>query len=71
MSLLRIYAPLGETPSRCAWALVDARQAARMGLAWICGCEEAGAIACVKHFDPLLKILKKIFSETLQTSAAK
>ena len=29
MSLLRIYAPLGETPSRCAWALVDARQAAR------------------------------------------
>jgi len=29
VSLLRIYAPLGETPSRCAWALVDARQAAR------------------------------------------
>jgi general secretion pathway protein L len=29
VSLLRIYAPLGETPSRCAWALVDARQATR------------------------------------------
>jgi general secretion pathway protein L len=29
MSLLRIYAPLGETPSRCAWALVDGRQSAR------------------------------------------
>ena len=29
MSLLRIYAPLGEAPSRCAWALVDGRQSAR------------------------------------------
>jgi general secretion pathway protein L len=29
MSLLRIYAPLGETPSRCAWGLVDGRQSAR------------------------------------------
>lgn len=29
MSLLRIYAPLGETPLRCEWALVDGRQMAR------------------------------------------
>lgn len=28
MSLLRIYAPLGETPSRCAWALLEGRQTA-------------------------------------------
>jgi len=29
VSLLRIYAPLGEAPSRCAWALVDGRQSTR------------------------------------------
>jgi general secretion pathway protein L len=26
MSLLRIYAPLGEAPSRCEWVLIDERQ---------------------------------------------
>ncbi|HEX9183938.1 MAG TPA: type II secretion system protein GspL, partial [Burkholderiales bacterium] len=29
MSLLRIYAPLGETPLRCEWALLDGPQSAR------------------------------------------
>ena len=29
MSLLRIYAPLGDAPLRCEWALIDERQAAR------------------------------------------
>lgn len=29
MSLLRIYAPLGEAPSRCAWALIEGRQLTR------------------------------------------
>jgi len=29
MSLLRIYTPLGEAPSRCQWVLIDARQSAR------------------------------------------
>ena len=27
MSLLRIYAPLGEAPVRCAWALIDGARA--------------------------------------------
>ena len=26
MSLLRIYAPLGDAPLRCEWLLVDARK---------------------------------------------
>ena len=26
MSLLRIYAPLGDAPLRCGWALIDARR---------------------------------------------
>jgi general secretion pathway protein L len=29
MSLLRIYAPLGDVPSRCEWALIDERQSIR------------------------------------------
>ena len=29
MSLLRIYAPLGDAPLRCEWALIDARQSVR------------------------------------------
>jgi general secretion pathway protein L len=29
MSVLRIYAPLGETPTHCEWALIDQRQVAR------------------------------------------
>ena len=29
MSLLRIYAPLGEAPARCEWVLIDGRQFTR------------------------------------------
>ena len=29
MSVLRIYAPLGEAPTHCEWALIDGRQLAR------------------------------------------
>ena len=29
MSVLRIYAPLGEAPQRCQWALIDARGSTR------------------------------------------
>ena len=28
MSLLRIYAPLGDAPLRCAWVLINGRQSA-------------------------------------------